>query len=817
MATDYEKLGAFYLGRPYDAERKATTPEPLLYDSRDLTTHGVCVGMTGSGKTGLCLALLEEAGIDGVPAICIDPKGDLANLLLTFPELAPADFEAWVDPADAQRKGQSVADYAAAVAAQWRKGLADWDQTPARIANLRARVDMAIYTPGATTGLPLSVLRSLDAPPAALRDDATALRERIAGVVGGLLSLVGRDADPLQSREHILLSTLIDHEWRAGRNLDLAGLIAAVQKPPMDKVGALDLETFFAARERTALAMALNNLLASPGFAAWLAGDALDAQRLLFTPEGKPRISIISIAHLSDPERMFVVTLVLNELIGWMRRQSGTSSLRALLYMDEIFGYFPPTANPPSKPPMLTLLKQARAFGVGCLLATQNPVDLDYKGLGNTGTWFIGRLQTDRDKQRVLDGLESALPGGEAGSRATLDRLMSGLTQRVFLMRNVHDDAPILMQSRWALSYLRGPLTGPEIARLMAGRKAAAPTAPVAAPAAGAPPSIAPAGDGAMTGAGAPRPALPAAVRECFVAATRGDGAIEYRPMVLGAAKLHFVDKAAGLDAWRTVSLLAPLSDDGVAWAEASRSHEPPSLIDQPQDGARFTALPAVAQRAQSYAAWGKALAAQLYEAARSDLYVCKALDLTSNVDESEGDFRARLTLAARERRDAAVAKVRDRFAAKRTALADQLRRAEDRVGRERGQLMERRTQTAVSIGSAVLGALFGRKSINATSVGRAATAMRTASRVGREKEDVTRAEDSVEVLRQRLTDFDADCEAELKAAAAAFEADALTLDRRAIAPRKSDIAIGDIALAWVPWRRGADGFPAPAWTAPND
>lgn len=796
MATDYEKLGAFYLGRPYDPETKATAGEPLLYDSRDLTTHAVCVGMTGSGKTGLCLALLEEAGIDGVPAICIDPKGDLANLLLTFPQLAPADFEAWIDPADAKRKGLSVPDYAASVANTWRKGLADWDQTPARIGKLRNSVDLTIYTPGAHTGLPLSVLRSLDAPGDGMRDDATALRERVGGVVGGLLSLVGRDADPLQSREHILLSNIVEQAWRAGQGLDLASLITAVQKPPMDKVGALDLETFFPAKDRTALAMALNNLLASPGFSAWLDGDPLDAQRLLFTPEGKPRISIISIAHLSDPERMFVVTLVLNELVGWMRRQSGTSSLRAILYMDEIFGYFPPTASPPSKMPMLTLLKQARAFGVGCVLATQNPVDLDYKGLGNTGTWFIGRLQTDRDKQRVLDGLESALPGGAAGSRPTLDKLMSSLTQRVFLMRNVHEDAPLLMQSRWALSYLRGPLTGPEIARLMAGRRDEGKTS--------------------QTVRSAARPAVPADVREYFIAATRGSGATEYRPMVLGSAKLHFVDASAKIDLWRTVSLLAPIADDGAAWAEAqSNGSTRPAFTERPEESAQFATLSAAALRAQSYAAWGRSLAAQLYETARSEVFTCKALDLASNPDESEGDFRARLAHAARERRDAAVEKVREKFAAKRTTLADQLRRAEERVGRERDQLTERRTQTAVSIGSAVLGALFGRKAISAGSVGRAATAMRTASRVGREKEDVTRAEDSLDVLRQRLADFDAECETDLKAAGDSLDVASLPLERRSLAPRKGDIAVGEIALAWVPWRHGADGFPAPAWGEP--
>jgi len=821
MATDYEKLGVFYLGRPWDPETRAALPEPLLYDSRDLTTHAVCVGMTGSGKTGLCLALLEEAGIDGVPAICIDPKGDLANLLLTFPELAPADFAAWVDPADAQRKGQSVADYASAVANNWRKGLADWDQTPERIARLRSQVDLAIYTPGASTGLPLSVLHSLDAPPAALRDDATALRERVGGVVGGLLSLVGREADPLQSREHILLANIIEHAWRAGASLELAGLIAAVQKPPMDRVGALDLETFFPAKERTSLAMALNNLLASPGFAAWLEGDPLDAERLLFTPEGKPRISIISIAHLSDPERMFVVTLVLNELIGWMRRQSGTSSLRALLYMDEIFGYFPPSANPPSKPPMLTLLKQARAFGVGCVLATQNPVDLDYKGLGNTGTWFIGRLQTERDKLRVLDGLESALPGGAAGSRATLDKLMGSLTQRVFLMRNVHDDAPQLMQSRWALSYLRGPLTGPEISRLMADRKRAAAPAATAAPR-GTPAGTATAAPGAAAAAQGPapqaaasaRPAVPADVREYFLTATRGAAPTEYRPMILGTAKLHFVNARAKIDEWRTVRMLAPFSDSGddVEWPHAGESTAPAAPGDQPEANARFATLPAAALRAQNYAQWGKALAATLYQTTRVEIHSSKAPAMTSQPGESEGEFRARLAHAAREARDQAVEKLRGKFAAKRTTLADQVRRAEERVGRERNQLSERRTQTAVSVGSAVLGAIFGRKALSASTVGRASTAARTASRVGREQQDVARAEENLTVLTQRLADLDAECETELAAVAAGFDPAALVLETRAIAPRKSDIAIGEIALAWVPWRRGADGFPAPAW-----
>ncbi len=460
----YEKLGALYLGRTCDPATGADTREPLLYDSRDLTTHAVCVGMTGSGKTGLCLALLEEAAIDGVPAIVIDPKGDLGNLLLTFPDLQPQDFRPWVDAGEAARKNLDPDAYAAATAENWRKGLADWDQDGARIARFREAVELTLYTPGSTVGTPLSVLRSFAAPPAELRDDASSLRDRISAAVSGLLGLVGVAADPLQSREHILLSTLFDHAWRNGQDLDIAALIQSIQKPPFDKVGVFDLETFFPARERLGLAMSLNNLLAAPGFAAWMEGEALDIQRLLYTPAGKPRISIISIAHLNDAERMFVVTLLLGEVVAWMRRQSGTSSLRALLYMDEIFGYFPPSAMPPSKIPLLTLMKQARAFGLGVVLSTQNPVDLDYKGLSNAGTWFIGRLQTERDKARVIDGL---LSGGDGSlDKATLEPLLANLGNRVFLMRNVHDDAPVLFRTRWALSYLRGPLTLQEIGRL---------------------------------------------------------------------------------------------------------------------------------------------------------------------------------------------------------------------------------------------------------------------------------------------------------------------------------------------------------------
>ncbi len=415
---DFEKLGVFYLGRPYDLGAKQSAGGLLLYDAKDLVTHAVCVGMTGSGKTGLCLALLEEAALDGIPALVIDPKGDLGNLLLTFPELRAADFRPWINEDDARRKAVSADAFAEQQAETWAKGLAGWGEDGARIRRLREAADFAIYTPGSQAGLPVSILKSFAAPPPAVREDAEALGERINTTVTSLLGLVGVEADPVKSREHILVSTILREAWTAGRDLDLAALIQQIQTPPVKRVGVLDVEAFFSAKDRFALAMTLNNLLAAPGFAAWMEGEPLDVQTLLFTHQGKPRVSIFSIAHLGDAERMFFVSLLLNQTVGWMRNQSGTTSLRALVYMDEIFGYFPPVANPPSKQPLLTLLKQARAFGVGVVLATQNPVDLDYKGLSNAGTWFIGRLQTERDKARVLDGLEGAAAGSGGASIA---------------------------------------------------------------------------------------------------------------------------------------------------------------------------------------------------------------------------------------------------------------------------------------------------------------------------------------------------------------------------------------------------------------
>jgi len=793
--ADFEKLGAFYLGRGYDPGRDQLAAEPLMLDSRDLTTHAVCVGMTGSGKTGLCISLLEEAALDGIPALVIDPKGDIANLMLTFPGLSAAEFQPWIDPAEAARKGSTPEALAAKTAETWKNGLAEWGEDGERIRKFRESVDVAIYTPGSDAGLTLSILRSFAPPPEG--SDAAATRERISAAVSGLLGLVGIAVDPLKSREHILLCAIVDSAWGKGNALDLAGLIGAIQKPPFEKVGVFDVETFYPAKDRLELAMAVNNLLASPGFGAWLEGEALDVQRMLFTPEGKPRISILSIAHLTDAERMFVVTLVANELVAWMRRQPGTTALRALFYMDEIFGYFPPTAMPPSKLPMLTLMKQARAFGLGVVLATQNPVDLDYKGLGNAGTWFIGRLQTERDRERVIDGLLSA-QAGAGFDRAELAKLMAGIAPRVFLLRNVNDDAPTLFRTRWALSYLRGPLTLPEITRLMKDRKseaaAASPPAPASAPAAAA------------------RPALPAGITEIFLAAKPGEGALVYRPRIAATAELHYADKPAGVDSWTRSAWLAPLADGGEPrWPEATSI---PSLdavtTPGPVDGATFAELPAAALAAKNYGEWGKALAARLYQEGAVELLAARSLKLTSNPGESEGDFRARLAQSLREFRDAAVAKLREKHAAKLKSLEDRLRRASDRVEREQSQYGQRKLDTAISIGTSVLGAIFGGRS---TATTRAGSAARSAGRVFSERGDVARAGESLEALKAERDALLAAIEQEVQALTASLDPASVALEKVRIAPRKSDIAIGRVAIAWEPWRAGADGFPRPAST----
>jgi hypothetical protein len=816
VPADFEKLGVFYLGRPYDLGAKQSAGGLLLYDAKDLVTHAVCVGMTGSGKTGLCLALLEEAALDGIPALVIDPKGDLGNLLLTFPELRAADFRPWINEDDARRKGVSPDAFAEQQADTWTKGLAGWGEDGARIRRLREAADFAIYTPGSQAGLPVSILKSFAAPPPAVREDAEALGERVSTTVTSLLGLVGVDADPVKSREHILVSTILREAWAAGRDVDLAALIQHIQTPPIKRVGVLDVEAFFPSKDRFALGMMLNNLLAALSFAGWMEGEPLDVQTLLFTHQGKPRVSIFSIAHLGDAERMFFVSLLLNQTVGWMRNQSGTTSLRALVYMDEIFGYFPPVANPPSKQPMLTLLKQARAFGVGVVLATQNPVDLDYKGLSNAGTWFIGRLQTERDKARVLDGLEGAA-AGTAGrfDRGKMEETIAGLGNRIFLMNNVHDDGPVVFETRWVMSYLRGPLTRAQIKTLMDGRRgevaAAAPRPPAATPQAPASTPLAPSAAAPY----AARPMLPPDIPQHFLPARGATAGLVYQPMLLGVAEVRFADAKRGVDVSQDLAVLVPVTDGPVPvdWDAARETAVTVGDLEtEPTAGAAFADLPAIAGKKKSYADWTRDLAGWIFRTRALELLSSSALKQLSRPGESEGDFRARIQHAAREGRDAAVERLRQKYAPKLAALQEKERRAEQAVEREQGQATQHGLQVAISVGATLLGAFLGRKAVSATTLGRATTAARGAGRTMKEAQDVSRAKESVESLRQQRADLEAEFARESEALAAKTDAAHETLETVSLKPTKANVSVKLLALAWTPFRRDAQGASVPAW-----
>jgi hypothetical protein len=791
-AEVYEKLGMFYLGRQYaGAEAAGVSVEslPVLYPSRDLVTHGVCVGMTGSGKTGLCLGLLEEAAIDQIPVIAIDPKGDVGNLLLTFPELAPADLLPWLDPALAEREGIPIEALAEREATRLRAELARFGQDPSRIQRLRDSVEMVIYTPGSQAGRPLSLLRSFAAPSPSREQDPEILRERVQGAVSGLLSLLGIPADPLRSREHILLSQILDGAFRAGQGLTLADLIRSVQKPAFSQVGVFELETFYPKKERLELGMALNNLLAAPGAQALAEGEPLEIASLFRSSSGKPKLSIVSIAHLGDAERMAFVTTLLSELVAWMRGQPGTSSLRALFYMDEIFGYFPPTAAPPSKQPMLTLLKQARAFGLGVMLATQNPVDLDYKGLSNCGTWFIGRLQTERDKARVLDGLEGAANGsGQAFDRAEMDRLLSGLGRRVFLMNNVHEGAPRLIETRSTLCYLRGPLARDEIRRLMH-RSAEAPApAPPRAPAS--PSSVA-------------RPTVPQEAGEVFFPAFDRASGVHYQPGIYGRAKLHFVDKQAQIDSWLTVErwVAVASTDADPRWGAAETV--PPivsaRMASAPLPASAFSALPPPLGMAKNYTAFRKAFAAHLYQSEALVLKQVKALGLSSLVGEEPAHFTARLEQALRERRDEELRELEDDYRDAYEKLKTKLDKAVAKLERERQEAASEPVDAAFAVGEGLLGALLGRKVVSQANVRRVRSATRHGARAARARVDLEQAEQSRELLERAMADLEREFRAEAAQLGAEWQLENRVVEERRITPRKADIQVETLQLAWRP------------------
>jgi len=823
-----EKLASFYLGQQFDLAQGSALDQAVHYDARDLTTHAVVLGMTGSGKTGLGVILLEEAALDGVPSLVIDPKGDMTNLLLTFPDLLPEDFASWVNPDDARRKNQDIAAYAAATAESWRKGLEATGQSADRIRRLRDLAEFSIYTPGSSAGRPVNIMQSFKAPDLSWDTESETLRDKIGSIVSALLALVGIEADPVRSREHILLSNIFENAWRAGQDLDLEQLIRRIQDPPFSQLGVFPVDTFFPAKDRMQLALLLNGLIASPSFADWIRGDPLDVDALLHSPSGKTRVSIVYIAHLSDTERQFCVTLLLEQVVSWMRAQSGTTSLRALLYMDEMFGYLPPVGNPPTKRPFLTLLKQARAFGLGLVLATQNPVDLDYKALTNAGTWFIGRMQADRDKQRLLDGLEGVQTGAGGPSRSDLDRMISAIRPRVFILHNVHEQKPLLFTTRWALSYLRGPLTLPQVRQLAALQ---APPPPVAAPqsaAEGTPgPGTAP-GPRPIPAAPQPEPRpagvplsnvppqLPSAVKQVYLpvrvplqtavagwarerhpslrAQPAPQGALVYEPGVVGLANLFFAHAPSHRTFVREAAYLVRVAEGDVDWSRGQVPIEANDLEGKAEPDASFAPLAPGFGTEKSLAALQKQFADHLFYNSTLTLRHNPNLKLYSQPDETEDAFRRRCRQAAETAHAAELKGLKVKYGARLSRLEDKKGREERELEQDKAEYGARKQEAFLTGAESVLSLFSSRKK------SRRLSSVSAKHRMSRQaKADVQESEDAIKAFESQIDELEAQARQELDDVTAKWQKRMDEVQEIDVRPKRADVQVILFAVAWIP------------------
>lgn len=818
---DFEKLGVFYMGKEFDLVEKQLKDDMILLKSKDLTTHAVIIGMTGSGKTGLGIGLIEEAMVDNIPVIAIDPKGDLGNLALTFPQLRAEDFRPWINLQEASNKGVTPDEYAQGQADLWKKGLAEWGQDGTRIEKLKIASDVHIYTPGGHAGIGVSVLKSFKAPSANIVADQEAFKDRINVTANSLLSLVGVDADPFTSREYILISNLLEHGWRLGQDISLSDLIQAIQKPPMDKVGVLDLESFYPAKERFGLAMMLNNLIASPGFDSWLEGVPMDVNRFLYDDKGKPQVSVFSIAHLGDRERMFFVTMLLNEILAWVRTQPGTGSLRAIVYMDELFGYLPPTANPPSKAPLLTLLKQARAFGVGMVLSTQNPVDLDYKALSNAGTWFIGRLQTERDKARVLEGLEGAAAGGTFDKGKT-EQILAGLGQRIFYLHSVHEDEPVIFNTRWTMSYLAGPLTKEQIASLpkasgmntsTGGGVMSSATAALATHSSEATPTTGATSSSPVSSAdrGGSAPVIASEIKQVFLPlglqkGVSSQGPVTYQASVIGIADVLYTSTKHNIAVTKSYMMTTPIKEGPITidWNDGTvLDLDVGDLEERPVDGAEFMSYPSAATNAKNYEPWKKLFNQFIRTNMSLKLFSCPDLKLVSDFDEDERAFKIRLQHAAHEQRDEDLEEMKRKYEAKIQVLENRHQRAEQQVEKKNTLASQKKMDAMVSTGSAILGALFGRKKVSATSVSKIGTAVRSTSRAMKSGEGIDQAKEVLETVETQLEDLNLELEEALNAITEKYDRIVEQVEEIEVRATGTNITIHLVGLGWVPTSKG--------------
>jgi len=775
----YEKVGLFYLGRDVDKETLKATEALTLLKNKNFTTHAAIIGMTGSGKTGLGIGIIEEAAMDNIPSIVIDPKGDMGDLCLTDPSFSAARFEPWVRD-EANARGVDPQAYAEEVAASWKKGLEAWGQDAARVEQF-AKVPKTIYTPGSSAGVSINIMASLEVPPEEVMQDSDTLSSYLKSTVSSLLSLIGIEADPIDSKEYILLAQIISENWMAEKSVTIEALIGSIINPPFKKVGVLPLDAYYPQSERFQFATKFNAVIASPSFSSWLQGEDLNIQSLLYDEEGKAKIAIFSIAHLNDDERMFFVTLLLNKYIAWMRHQSGTSALKTILYMDEIFGFFPPSKNPPSKEPMLLLLKQARAYGVGVVLSTQNPVDLDYKGLSNIGTWFIGRLQTTQDINRVIDGL-----GGKVGSdydKKEIRQLLSNLEKRTFFLKSAHLEDIRLFTTRWVMSYLKGPLKKQEISQLMAEMKGTGekPKAEISTQRSD--------GEGAYERYNT----LDSSIPQYYEIDTSGRH--RYRPVLAAKVRVGFYSQSRGIDESEEQIVQLPLdpSDSTLDWEKAESMERDFSRFptQAPQD-AEFGKLPEIVSEDKGLRRAKKLLSDTLYQSRKLELYRCRNPKMESKIHESLADFKVRIQDLLNEKKEEEIDRLKERYEKKEKLLRDRLRRAMERVEKEESDVSSKTTDTMISAGMAVLGALFGHRS-----TAKIGSTLSKGSRILKEKGDVDRAQQRVDEVQKKIDDLSDELEEKIDTLADTYDIENCEIEKFAIKPRRSDISVEEIALVW--------------------
>ncbi|WP_323585907.1 ATP-binding protein [Aliarcobacter butzleri] len=779
---DYEKLKLFYIGK----EKIDDNFVPLVYKNKDLLTHAAIIGMTGSGKTGLGISLLEEAAIDNIPSIIIDPKGDMTNLLLTFPSLQGSDFEPWIEEQDASNNGLSVKEFAQNTANLWKNGLERDFQNVSRIEKLKNCADFTIYTPGSDAGVQISILSSFKAPNKEVIEDNDLLVSLVNSTVSSILSLIEEKSDTT-SKESILISSIFMNYFKENKDLTLEELITLIVTPPFSKIGVFDLETFFAQSERLKLALKLNNIIANPSFKTWIEGETLDISNLLYDETGKAKVSIFSIAHLNDSQRMFFVTLLLNQMVAWMRRQEGTTSLKALLYMDEIFGYFPPNSNPPSKQPMLTLLKQARSFGIGIILSTQNPVDIDYKGLANIGTWFIGRLQTKQDKEKVIDGLSSANEGNL--NKDEVMNLISNLEKRNFILKNINEDGIKIFETRWALSYLKGPISKDGIKKLMSEKKKQnIPTQKVE-------------NENQTTQIniekGIPKPIITSNLTEKYLYSSQ-NSAYYLQPYLICSCDIHYIDAPKNIDFEEKISYKIYLDENmkNIDFEEKEELRNN-SFEEKEKPNSFYYELPSFIQKEKDLKVIEKDFMDYIYRNSKLTLYKNEFLKITSKQTESLNDFKIRLQDRLNEKIDLEVEKLKVKFVKENDSIETKLSKLYEKLQKEEIQATSTTTDTIISIGTSLLGAFFGNSVINKTNIGKVATSAKGASKILKERNDVKQVENEILELQQQKEALKTLLENEIEKINLANQSSNFPIEEIFIKPKRSDIYNTKLALLW--------------------